>query len=205
MNQLKLFYIVLFSLFSDVSSAQIIPEKVSIGNIPAALKYQGTIVKAFSWVDNNSVSYILYCETDEHKSNTNPDERSKELFIYYYYGDELVWKINDFVKNCEFDISTHFIDPALSVTDLNDNGSIEIWVMYRLGCKSDVSPWPLKLIMYEGKEKLAIRGETRDYSETYEAEQDSPKKIDDNFKKGDKKILDYALSLWKKNNIPNWE
>lgn len=109
------------------------------------------------------------------------------------------------MKNCEFDISTYFIDPALSVTDLNGNGTNEIWIMYRLGCKSDVSPWPLKLILYEGKEKSAIRGETRDYSETYAAEQDSRKKIDDNFKNGDDRILNYALKLWKKNNIPNWE
>ncbi len=205
MKYLKLFCIVLPLLLGDLISAQIIPEKISTGNVPSALKHQGTVAKAFSWIDNNSVNYILYCETDEYKCGTNPDERCKELYIYYYTGDDLKWKINDFVKNCEFDILTYFIDPALSVTDHNEDGTNEIWVMYRLGCKSDVSPWPLKLIMYEGKEKFAIRGETRDYSETYAAEQDSPKKIDDNFKKGDKRTLDYALKLWKKNNIPNWE
>jgi hypothetical protein len=192
-------------LFSDLISAQIIPGKISTGNISSDLKHQGTVIKAFSWTDNNSVNYLLYCETDEQSSSTNPNEKSKELYVYYYRDGELVWKISDFVKNCEFDISTYFIEPALSITDLNKNGSNEIWVMYRLGCKSDVSAWPLKLIMYEGNEKFAIRGETRDYSESYTAEQDSPKKIDDNFKKGDERILGYALNLWKKNNIPNWE
>jgi len=72
MKFLKLFCIVLPLLFSALTKAQIIPVKVSKGNIPAALKHQGAVIKAFSWTDNNSVNYILYCETDEHRSDTNP-------------------------------------------------------------------------------------------------------------------------------------
>lgn len=197
--------ILLLPFLTGTVNSQIIPDKISKESVPSSLKYQGSIVKAFSWTGSGAINYILYCETDEHKSGVNPDERSKELYIYYYRGDDMVWKINDFVKNCEFDISTYFIDPALSVTDLNENGINEIWIMYRLGCKSDVSPWPLKLIMYEGKEKFAIRGETRDYAETNPPEQDSPKKVDENLRNADERILEYAVKLWKTNNIPSWE
>ena len=89
---------------------------------------------------------IFYtAETDTYgKQNGDYFSGSKDFYIYYFRINDrqtdLVWKISDFVKDCEFDIETHFIDDVLSVTDLNENGIPEIWTMYRFGCKSDVSP-----------------------------------------------------------------
>lgn len=194
-------------LNKDVISQELHPGLTDPRNISPELKHQGNIVKAFLWNENLSENYILYCETDEYNSGRDLTEgKNKEFYIYYYAvqnGEtKLMWKINDFVKDCEFDLETHFIKEALTVTDLDENGVNEIWTMYRFGCKSDVSPWPLKLIMYEGSEKYAIRGETRDYAQSYKKEEDSEKKIDNKLKKADRRILDFAVNLWKRYNIP---
>ena len=209
MNTIKLFLIFLLTvIFSrNVISQEIHPGLIDPRILSSELKHQGNIVKAFMWNENLLENYILYCETDVYNSSGNfPDGKNKEFYIYYYIVQNgettLMWKINDFVKDCEFDLETHFINEALTVTDLDENGVNEIWTMYRFGCKSDVSPWPLKLIMYEGNEKYAIRGETRDYVQSYNKEEDSPKKTDVKFKNADSRILEYAINLWKKNNIP---
>lgn len=209
MQVLKLFVIsfLILILGRNVISQELHPGLIYPGILSSELKHQGNIVKAFMWNENLSENYILYCETDVYDSGTDmPDGKNKEFYIYYYIVQNgetnLMWKINDFVKDCEFDLETHFINEALTVTDLDENGIKEIWTMYRFGCKSDVSPWPLKLIMYEGNEKYAIRGETRDYAQSYNKEEDSPKKTDVKLKNADGRILEYALNLWKKNNIP---
>lgn len=192
---------------NNVISQEIHPGLTDPGSLSSELKHQGNIVKAFLWNENLSENYILYCETDPYNSGSDiPEGKNKEFYIYYYIVQNgetsLIWKINDFVKDCEFDLETHFINEALTVTDLDEDGVNEIWTMYRFGCKSDVSPWPLKLIMYEGNEKYAIRGETRDYAKSYKKEEDSPKKIDKKFKTADTRILDFGIILWKRNNIP---
>ena len=209
MKTIKLFLIFFLVLIFNRNgiSQEIHPALTDIRNLSSELKHQGNIVKTFLWNENLTENYILYCETDVYNSGRDiPDGKNKEFYIYHYIvqnGEtKLMWKINDFVKDCEFDLETHFINEALTVTDLDANGVNEIWTMYRFGCKSDVSPWPLKLIMYEGNEKYAIRGETRDYSQSYNKEEDSPKKIDKKFKNAGTGILEYAIYLWKINNIP---
>ena len=63
---------------------------------------------------------------------------NKEFYIYYYIVQNgetsLIWKINDFVKDCEFDLK------LISLTKPDSDGSgwrrvNEIWTMYRFGCK----------------------------------------------------------------------
>lgn len=205
--KLSLIAFIILIFRSNVISQELHPGLTDPRNISPELKHQGNIVRAFMWNENLSENYILYCETDEYYSGRDLTEgKNKEFYIYYYVvqnGEtKLMWKIYDFVKECEFDLETHFINEALTVTDLDDNGVNEIWTMYRFGCKSDVSPWPLKLIMYEGNEKYAIRGETRDYAQSYQKVEDSAKIIDNKFKNADNRILDYAVNLWKSYNIP---
>jgi hypothetical protein len=61
-------------------------------------------------------------------------------------------EVNDFIKDCMVDIDAAFKKNSLKVTDLDKNGIAEIWVMYEMACKGDVSPSDLKIIMYEGKQ-----------------------------------------------------
>ncbi len=72
-----------------------------------------------------------------------------------------LWSAKDAVTACEFDVTLHVIDDSIEVTDIDDNGRAEVSFMYRLGCRSDVSPLQLKLLMYQGATKYALRGTTK--------------------------------------------
>lgn len=130
------------------------------------------------------------------KEGQNGTELSKELYGYHFIMDgsdgEELWKIQDFVKDCEFDLTLSYIPESLTVTDLDNNGIAESTFMYNLSCKSDVSPDDLKLMMHEGKNKYALRGYTLltgiggDY------------KVDKAFDDAPESFLDYAKKQWEK-------
>lgn len=44
------------------------------------------------------------------------------------------------------------------MTDINNNGIVEVSVPYYLGCRGDVSYDEMKVVMYEGQQKFAVRG-----------------------------------------------
>ncbi|RYZ84363.1 MAG: hypothetical protein EOP04_18150 [Proteobacteria bacterium] len=83
------------------------------------------------------------------------------------------------------------------ITDINKDGKPEIWVVYRVGCKGDVSPSEMKLIMYEGRDKHAMRGRTRiKYGKHQEG---GEYRFDQRFSAAPKMFRDYAISFWNKN------
>lgn len=86
--------------------------------------------------------------------------RNRELFITHSAGTQQVWKAKDFVQRCEFDLELSMLDDSIEVTDLDNDSIAEISFLYKLGCRSDVSPLEMKLLMYEGTKKYALRGES---------------------------------------------
>jgi hypothetical protein len=79
---------------------------------------------------------------------------------------------------------------------LDNNGIAESTFLYRLGCRSDLSPVPLKLIMHEGKAKYTLRGETMVPSDNPKEKLGGPKTIDPTFHRAPKVFLNYALQQW---------
>ena len=160
-------------------------------------KYKGSPVAVAEWEDANGENLIIISETKvNEKEGQNGTELSKELYGYHFIMDgsdgEELWKIQDFVKDCEFDLTLSYIPESLTVTDLDNNGIAESTFMYNLSCKSDVSPDDLKLMMHEGKNKYALRGYTLltgiggDY------------KVDKAFDDAPESFLDYAKKQWEK-------
>jgi len=79
---------------------------------------------------------------------------------------------------------------------LDGNGIAESTFLYKLGCRSDVSPNRLKLIMHEGKAKYALRGETMVPTTDPEKKLGGQKAIDPAFRRAPKAFLDHALQQW---------
>jgi hypothetical protein len=69
------------------------------------------------------------------------------------------WAMNDFITDCELDITCSFYEHHLSISDLDKNNKAEVMMVYALSCKGDVSPDNKKLILYTNGAKYAIRGE----------------------------------------------
>jgi hypothetical protein len=85
---------------------------------------------------------------------------------------------------------------SLTITDLDGNGIAESTFLYKLGCRSDVSPDRLKLIMHEGKAKYALRGETLIPTGDPNKKLGGQKAIDPAFRRAPKVFLDHALLQW---------
>jgi len=167
------------------------------GKIPASIKYDGKIVSGARWEDKNGQNVLIICETE---ISSKGDERSKELFAYQYIinGEDakMLWKVNDFVKDCPLDLSLSLIPGSVSVTDINKDGIAENTFLYRMSCKGDVSPDDMKLIMHQGENKYAIRGERillmdgKKYGGTMNT--------DPSFNKAPSGFFAYAREQWKK-------
>ena len=65
------------------------------------------------------------------------------------------------MDDCPLDLEARFLPKALTVTDLDQDGTAEVWLVYRTTCQGDVSPSTQKIILYEGPRKYAVRGTSR--------------------------------------------
>jgi hypothetical protein len=177
--------------------------------LPQEIRYQGEVVAGARWLDKNGENLLLLCETGPVKSPVSPKSRENPydeagmtagLHAYHYVKVKeqyaLLWKLYDSVKICPFDLEAAFLPNSLTITDLDDNGIAESTFLYKLGCRSDVSPVRLKLIMHEGREKYAIRGRTVVPTTVPEKKLGGEKSINPAFRRAPKVFLDHALRQW---------
>ncbi|HAY34995.1 MAG TPA: hypothetical protein PK536_01660 [Ignavibacteria bacterium] len=168
--------------------------------VPESLHNENKIIEAVKWKDSLGVNLIVITLSDE--KTIYEDDRLKEFFVHHYLlseNNKILWKTYDFVKDCPFDITLEYIDRSLSVTDLDSNGLAETSFVYRLSCKSDVSPDDMKLIMHEGFKKYAIRGVMLlkiNNEGTFGGEMN----IDVSFNKAPKVFKEYAVEKWNEFN-----
>ncbi len=123
--------------------------------------------------------------------------RSRELLVTHSIGKKQVWQARDFVQQCEFDLSLEFLDGAIEVTDVDENGLGEISFLYVLGCRSDVSPDTMKLLMYEDATKYALRGESMVQVNATDFI-GGEFQVDPSFDKAPAAFLDFARAKWKR-------
>jgi len=195
---------VIVLLFSVSCFAQVKTTPIDKASLPKAITFQGKIINAVKFKDNGGETIVVTTETGEYPSKAEEDEsfRDAELFTYCYVleGDvwKQQWKMYDFSKECPVDLEANFVKNTFAVTDLDQNGIAEVWLMYNTGCHGDPSPIAMKIILYEGTKKYAIRGTTKvRVSETeYEGGQYT---FDELFKQAPKVFKDYAIKLWNKN------
>ncbi|HSI04992.1 MAG: M949_RS01915 family surface polysaccharide biosynthesis protein [Myxococcota bacterium] len=124
--------------------------------LPAGLKATGALV-ALATFDDKDGSHVAYVE----QAATKKGDLELRGFGYTKgSGWTKQWQASDFVRDCEFDKVLEYRAKSLAVTDLDDDGVAEVTFAYELTCTSDVSPRTLKVLMYEGATKYAMRGET---------------------------------------------
>ncbi|KFF06256.1 M949_RS01915 family surface polysaccharide biosynthesis protein [Flavobacterium reichenbachii] len=191
--------------------------KIDSTQFPSSIKYEGFVKNAVRWKDKLGDNIVITTETGyfvsskfKHESENSSDA---ELFVYHYIMSgnkaQQTWKIYDYIADCPVDITASFVKNTFQVTDLNNNGIAEVWIMYKTVCHGDVSPSNMKIIMYEGKQKYAMRGENKvqvGVLDNGKAQYIGGEfKFDENFKKAEKAFKDFAQKLWNKNLIEKWE
>lgn len=177
--------------------------------LPILLNYKGDIKDHARWVDDLGEHTVIVCETGKINKKEVYDMESYDAELYAYKYDKKDgqitqdWKIQDFVRDCPFDITANFVDNTLQVTDLDKDGTGEVWVMYKTTCRSDVSPSSMKIIMYEGQAKHAMRGQNK-VPATETTYFGGEYKFDEAFDSAPKSFREFAIKLWNENIIENW-
>lgn len=173
-------------------------------NLPSDIKYTGNIVTGKRWNDKYGDNILILTKTNvkekkSRKSGYEETELECELYGYHYVNTggsyTLLWKIQDFIKECWFDLTLDFIPGSLSITDINENGIAESTFLYKMACRSDVSPSELKLMMHENDVKYALRGNMLIKMEGFT--EGGNYKVDKAFDTAPAGFLDYAKSQWK--------
>ena len=177
--------------------------------LPKGITFKGNLKEAVRWTDKSGVNLVITCETEEAVSKTAPSEdyREKYLFAHHYllfeYSIKQTWKVTDYIKECPLDIAADFVKNTFQVTDLDKDGVGEVWMMYLLTCTGDVSPAEMKIILYEGTQKHAMRGENKvDIGNGEFVGGDY--KFDKAFNQAPTVFRDFAKKLWNANVMAKW-
>jgi len=165
--------------------------------LPLPSSYQ--LKRAKKWHDVSGENWLVLYETGAYIEKGQTNASAKLSAVLYQKTDSgfvTKWKMVDHISDCGLDIVCSFYDEHLTITDLDSNGLAEITMLYALSCKGDVSPNEKKLIMYEGTQKYAIRGE-----ELMLLQKDTiggSWKADTAFSKAPRVFLSYAVERWQK-------
>jgi uncharacterized protein Veg len=180
------------------AKGQIDVEKADIAKLPKGIQYKGKIKNAVRWTDSLGDNIVIATETGFNK-NKKTGEADSEIYAYHFLvkNDSAirVWRVYDFILECDVDMELAFIKNTFQVTDLNNDKVGEVWLMYKKECRGAVDPYDLRIIMYQGKQKYAIRGLNKiaDYPGSGQY------RYDQAFAKGPKQFLQFAKKLWEKN------
>jgi hypothetical protein len=192
----------------DTITTKYIPAEEVTGVVKALLPAPSSfnLKEAKKWYDAMGENWLVLYETGSYVGKAGTGASAKLTAILYQKTDSgffKQWTMHDFIADCELDVVCEFYDQHLSVSDLDSNGIAEIMMVYALSCKGDVSPNSKKLILYEGKNKYAIRGE-----ELMVLKKDTiggSRKNDASFEQLPQVIKDSALRHWQKFGVTKYE
>lgn len=204
-----IFSLILLASFSVSAQGKIGLTTLEKSQLPKGISYSGEIKQAVRWTDSAGENIVITTETGDKESKSGSSEDYKEAALYAYHflvipdGVRQTWKVHDFIKECPFDIEANFIGNTFQVTDLNGDGIAEVWLMYIVTCTSDVSPVDMKIIMYQGNQKYAVRGHTK--VEPSHAEFiGGDYKFDKAFNDGPAEFRGFAKKLWEAHIMEKW-
>ncbi|MFP9115767.1 M949_RS01915 family surface polysaccharide biosynthesis protein [Flavobacterium sp. RHBU_3] len=181
--------------------------------LPAEIKFEGKQKEVLKWDDAEGKHLLLLTETGPHtnkKFKHDSDGTDAELFAYHYLYDASskkylqTWKVYDYINDCIVDMRVNFVPKAATHTDLNKNGIPEIWVVYQLQCTGDITPPDMKIIMYEGNSKYAVRG-NRGLIVDKKVHVKAHHTFDKALNTADPAVKDFANKLWKKHEDFKYE
>jgi hypothetical protein len=172
-------------------------KQVSVSDAPSNFKFKGKVSEVYTFSDNEGEHLIVVAETGEFKSvgkDKSNDMKDTEMYVHHFLQKNgtytEVWKAQDYIRDCEFDLILNIRPESMEVTDLDKDGIGEISFVYVLACISDVSPYDMKLLMYEGMTKYALRGTAK------VMEIESKYTLDAAFKAAPKAFLEFAKKKW---------
>lgn len=187
--------ILLFVLLNFHCFAQITSKRIAPSVLQKLVTDDAIVEQALQFEDKNGTNYLVAVILQ----NRSDEWESKTLLVKHYIKKAnnpffLLRQINETEVRCELDNELKFVDKSFIISDLDKNNYAEISFVYKTGCRGDVSPIVMKVIVLENGNKAAIRGKTQPRSFDFKKE----KVPDAAFNKLPKLIQNQANILWDK-------
>jgi len=173
----------------------------SSGTLPSGVKkVSGQVERWVSWQDGRGDNVAVFSQDTKEKARKDGERLvSKALYITIFSGKDgklkKVREVKELANACLFDLTNEVRETSVGVTDLDSDGIGELTFVYVTGCRSDVSPQGMKLLVLEGADKHILRGSTQVNT--------GPEKVGGEFKaefgkKAPAAFLDHASKVWAK-------
>lgn len=182
-------------LSAFVMAAQAAPSATPLtaAQLPSGVSFKGDFKQALRWTDAEGDNIVV---VSTHSDDASEYGSNDDLYaVRYTIADgkaQARWNLHDYIHDCGVDHqATFFRGAALQITDLDDNGTAEVWMAYRLMCRGDISSDTMKVIAYQGAQKYAMRGETRDAGGA-----GGSYAFDQAFMAAPKALREFARKLW---------
>lgn len=142
-------------------NAQFNKQNVPQNDLPKEISFEGELCQAVL-LEAYADSFMVVCSTK--KIVRNAYSQSADLVIACYLkqsnGYTLYWRIIEYLDLCDAELLVNPFAEATEATDLNYDGSPEIWIVYQFGCKHPSDGVMQKLIVYERTKKMSLKGLT---------------------------------------------
>lgn len=121
------------------------------------------IVAIRTWHDVNGSNYLLQFQRIQPLKDIGDVQGEKGEIVAHLYveKDESIkrlWQVYDYVPCYDLDLTAKFVDKFSRISDIDNNELTEVSLPFYLGCNGGVDPYGMKIIMYEGQQKFAVRG-----------------------------------------------
>jgi len=139
----------------------------SSGELPVGVKkVSGKVERWVSWQDSKGDNVAVFSSDSKEKARKDGERLlSKGLYVTVFAGKDgnmkRVREVRELANACLFDLTNEVRETSVGVTDLDADGVGELTFAYVTGCRSDVSPLTMKLVLLEGADKNILRGTTR--------------------------------------------
>jgi hypothetical protein len=98
--------------------------------VPATLKRSGRLMQALRYSDRTGTYTVLATEIGPwpDPAAQRSEGQCADLYAYQYpaTGPTPTWQVYDFVDDCPLDLEARFLPRALTVTDLDQDGTAEV-------------------------------------------------------------------------------
>lgn len=184
----------------EVDASNSLPDGVTMKDVTGKDDPKATqaIVKVVRWNEGSGPMVAVFATSEKtgQKSGSTYTSKSLHVGVFNVHGaaPKKIQTIIEAVQPCDLDLTARFIDGSIGVTNLDGDDKGELTFAYVTRCAGDVSPMSMKVLMLEGKEKFALRGESRvDLGDEMVGGE-----FKADFKKAPKELLAHATSVWKR-------
>jgi len=176
--------------------------------LPAGIMIPGKVKQLLRYTDKTGENVVALSSTGlyfdpyrTHEAEGFLWNTGQELQLYavryqLVAGTPVVrWQLTEAVYDCAMIMDTDFYPEATQVTDLDNNGTAEIWLMYRKSCQWENDPADLLVVMHHGEQRHVMRGHTRikDVNGMFSG---GDYRFDAAFRKAAPSIRNHAVRLW---------